>query len=276
MHSRRLPSFFLTQTTGAAYGDVDFAIQPLSSSSCIYSLTSLKSGFGIEEYVLCTGIPSWRVIDICKLGIHPISFSSRAKAPASSQSIFVTTALCSSSRWLRSTLGCQEDGLGLAGVKTALLTVTLGLGMSDWSGEITLSTLWMMPRAVFLSRVIECFVWLPTGEDERRCLHLEHKQVRQTKSNFATGCQLNNVNSPSDLLFLSHIWDVWDPAEDSFVIKSLESQRLPGWDFRRAINKNFVTGSLDWSNMEQNDIELQVITPNGNSRSTYVSVERVS
>lgn len=48
-------------------------------------------------------------------------------------------------------------------VETALFTITVGLGISGESVGITFLTQWMLPRAVFLGRVIACFVLFPTG-----------------------------------------------------------------------------------------------------------------
>lgn len=55
----------------------------------IYSLTSLYNSLGIAVYVRCTGMSSLRLRVICKLGILPVSPSSRAKAPDSSNKILL-------------------------------------------------------------------------------------------------------------------------------------------------------------------------------------------
>ena len=43
MHNRRVLSFFFTNRTGAPYGEVLILMNPLSSNSCILTLTSYNS-----------------------------------------------------------------------------------------------------------------------------------------------------------------------------------------------------------------------------------------
>ena len=51
-HSLRLPSFFLTHTTGNDYGDFDLLIYPRLIISCRCFLTSSYKGLGIELCVV--------------------------------------------------------------------------------------------------------------------------------------------------------------------------------------------------------------------------------
>ena len=95
--------------------------------------------------------------------MHPILLLSCAKAPAPSQSILLTFSLFFIITVTEVDCGLPLTWTSVGDVETALFMITVGLGVSGESVGITFLTQWMLPRAVFLGRVIACFVLFPTG-----------------------------------------------------------------------------------------------------------------